>query len=108
MALITGGSTGVGRGTADRLVRAGMHVVATSRHPEKYTQSCLPNHTFAEPGNLCTPGAGRRAVPCDGWEGASWGQSVLLARTHSPALAALQWALTYGFWTKPIKRRSTH
>eukprot|EP00887_Chlorella_sp_A99_P003760 scaffold7.g3760.t1 len=55
VALITGGSTGIGRGTADRLVRAGMRVVATSRTPEKYTQPCGPDHTFHEPGDLCAP-----------------------------------------------------
>ena len=52
VALITGGSAGIGRGTAEALARAGMRVIATSRSLEKYTQRC----TYNEPGDLCAPG----------------------------------------------------
>ncbi|KAL4443769.1 hypothetical protein ABPG75_011506 [Micractinium tetrahymenae] len=55
VALITGGSTGIGRGTADRLIKAGMKVIATSRAPENYTQPCPPDQTFHNPGDMCKP-----------------------------------------------------
>lgn len=57
------GSTGIGRGAADRLVKAGMRVVATSRTPQDFTQDC-PNGTYQNPGDRCRPGAPGACAAC--------------------------------------------
>eukprot|EP00882_Tetradesmus_deserticola_P006776 GHRQ01007134.1.p1 GENE.GHRQ01007134.1~~GHRQ01007134.1.p1 ORF type:complete len:357 (+),score=96.74 GHRQ01007134.1:232-1302(+) len=53
VALIVGASTGLGRGVADRLAKAGMTVVGTSRTPKEYLDgnTC----TYTRPGDRCKP-----------------------------------------------------
>lgn len=52
VAVVTGASTGLGRGIADRLAEAGMKVIGTSRNPAQYTGKC----TYTKPGDKCKPG----------------------------------------------------
>lgn len=49
--VITGASTGLGRGIADRMAAAGARVVGTSRNPGAYTAKC----TYTKPGDACAP-----------------------------------------------------
>lgn len=51
VAVVTGASTGLGRGIADRLAAAGMKVVGTSRTPQVYTGNCK----YTKPGDKCRP-----------------------------------------------------
>jgi len=52
VAVVTGASTGLGRGIADRLAKAGMKVIGTSRNPDQYANKC----EYKAPGDKCKPG----------------------------------------------------
>jgi NAD(P)-dependent dehydrogenase (short-subunit alcohol dehydrogenase family) len=70
VALVTGGSRGLGRAFADRLVRRGWHVVIDARDPVRLTEMvaelAIPHAVTAIPGDVADPGHRRQLADAVG------------------------------------------